>query len=255
MAPSATHYLPQSNSLTPGADAAALAPNGDVIAAGEYANSVLTYGTLWAFNSSGGLDTSFGSSGAAVFQDSSGQNTEFAGLAISPVTGDLGAVGDASSVGGSGYSGLGASFVGYGPPKVVTTPALKLALSSLRSSLKARTVSVTSSCNEACSLSATLGISSATAKTLKLGTTTKSCRKVNGKRRCRKVTHYKALTLARASGRLGAAGSKGLTLRISKAVASAIAKHKSVKLTLSVTAVSAATHKSVKSSKSFKFGK
>ena len=234
----------------------AIAGNGNIVVAGQSANSVLTYGTVWAFNASGGLDTSFGSGGAAVFQASAGQNSEFGGVAVSPAGGNVVAAGDASSVGGSGYSGLAVNYVGYGgspPPPPPPATALKLTLSRLSANYKGATLKFSAACNEGCSLHAALGASGGTAKELKLQTRVKRCKKVHGKTKCKTSKVYRALTLASGKATLRNAGTKTFTLRLSKADAKALHKHKSVKLTLTVTA--SASHKTAKVTKTIKFKK
>jgi uncharacterized delta-60 repeat protein len=252
LTPSATDWI-EENNVVPGADALAIAPNGDIIAAGQYDDSVLTYGSLWAFNSHGQLDTSFGSSGVAVFTDPSAENSEFAGLSISPITGDLITAGDSSEFGGGDYAGVAASYIGYGPP--IATLPLKVTLSDVKANYKSATVTFSAACNEACSLSAVLGASAGAAKQLKLGKKVTRCKKVHGKNKCTKVTIYKALTLASEKAKLSAAGSKTFTLRLSKADAKALHKTKSVKLALAVSGTSSSTPKPVKEGKSVTFTK
>jgi uncharacterized delta-60 repeat protein len=77
--PSATGWTIGSDNVVPGVNALAIPRNGDVVAAGRSANSVITYGTVWAFKSNGRPDTMFGSHGAAVYQNTAGLNTSSAG--------------------------------------------------------------------------------------------------------------------------------------------------------------------------------
>ena len=252
-----------SGSFIPGASSVALAPNGDIIAAGQYADSIITAGTVWAFTPTGALDSTFGTSGTTAYKGGGNQGSMFAGLGLSPVTGDLFAVGDSGGL-STPDSGLAASYVGYGPPKTVTPPpppAFSVTVGSLSASQKIATVSksglkFSAACNQACSLSSVLSISAGTAKQLKLGKTVKQCKKVHGKTKCSNVKVYKAMTLASSKATLGAAGTKVFTLRLSSAVAKAMAKQKkSVSVTLTVAGTSATTHKKITVTKHLKFTK
>jgi uncharacterized delta-60 repeat protein len=235
-----------------GASALALAANGDAILAGQFANGVLTYGTLWALNPSGHLDTGFGHNGAAVLAGPSNENAEFLGLAQAP-SGDLVAVGDLGG-GSQPLSGLAAGYFGYGP---VTPPvsAFNLKVTHVPGREKIATarrggIRFTATCNKPCRLKATLSVNAATARRLGLGahkvercrkvhgrrrcTPVKRCRKVHGRRRCTAVVVYRPLTLASAGATLGGAGSHGFTLRFSRAASNAIGRQKSLAMTLTV---------------------
>jgi uncharacterized delta-60 repeat protein len=237
--PSATQYT--STGATPGSNGVVIAPNGDIITAGTFDISVETYATLWAFSPSGAAVTSFGTGGKAVLTNSAGNNTEDAALAISPVTGDLVAVGDGGRPYSGSYAGMAALYVGYGPPKAPPTLTFKLSLKGVDKSYKTSTVAkhglkLTAGCNEACSLTAELTVSAKTAKQLHL--------KVHGK---------SPVKIASGKATLKASGTKSITLKLSKSLAKALEKQKSVGLTLELTGKASATNKSLTTKKNVTF--
>ena len=234
--PAATNYLGQSNSTVPGGQAIAIAGNGDIIAAGQYDRGVLAYGTMWALTSSGRLDTSFGTQGAAAFQSSTGLNSEFFGLAVSPVTGNPIGAGDTLAPGGGHYAGLAVSYIGYGRPKNGGSTPLKLTITHVKVSYKDGYLKFTAACNQACSLTTQLTAGAGAARQLKLATTVKKCKKSHGKTKCRRVREYRTIRLASARATLHKAGSHGFTLRLSRGARNALHRQRSVTLSYQVIA-------------------
>lgn len=244
----------------PGATGVAVAANGDIIAGGTSSNSGLTSVALWAFTSAGAPDTTFGTSGVTTTGFGTSVSGEANGLAIGP-TGLIFVAGDTKATPG-GYSGVELGYNGFAttppppPPTKLTTSVTgvnaKYAISTVLK--KGLTVGVT--CNKACSAKDTLTISAATAKTLKIGTTTKKCTKKKGKKKCVTVHKYKPVTLASKSGSLKAAGTLSLTLKINKRYASAlkkVKKHKSVKVNLQAKVTATSPTQSTTLKKTVKF--
>ena len=120
---------------------------------------------------------------------------------------------------------------------------MKLTVTGVKTNTATGTLTFSATCNQACSLKATLAASAATAKQLKIGTTKTVCKKVHGKRKCKKVTTYKPFTAATATATLRAAGTKAFTMRLASNVAKAVRKQKSVTFSLVVTGTSTATRK------------
>ena len=227
-------YTPSANSYSanggavPGANGITIAPNGDIVAAGVYDNSVQTYATVWALTAGGALDGSFGSHGVSLYTNSAGNNTEYAAIGLSPSNGDFVAVGDGGPPFSGSYIGMAARYIGFGAPK---PPPLKLSLKGLSKSYKTSTVAkkglkLTVGCNQPCTITASLTVSAATARKLHL-----------------KVHGNKPVTIATAKVTLKAAGSKSITLKLSKALAKALEKQKSVGLTLRLSSTATATRK------------
>jgi uncharacterized delta-60 repeat protein len=256
----------ESNNVVPGAGALALAPGGDIVLAGQYDQSVLTYATLWAFTSSGALDPRFGSSGVAL--SGAGQGSEFAGLTVSPENGDLVGVGDQKS-GISSDAGIASAFTGFrAPSPPPPSVSLKLALGRVTANYRGALARVPASCNEACSLTATLTAGAGAARTLHMTTVlhrcrtvhgrrrcfvVKRCRKVRGRRRCFAVRVYRPLRLAFLRASLGRAGSHVFVLHLSRFAAGRLHHVRAVSLGLTVTAYSAASRQSARATRTLRF--
>ena len=235
--PSATNFSSSGTSV-PGANGITIAPNGDIVAAGVSDNSQQTYATVWALTARGALDGSFGSHGVSTYTNSAGNNTEYAAIGLSPSSGDLLAVGDGGPPLSGSYAGMAARYIGFGAPK---PPVLKLTLTGLSKSYKTSTVAkkglkLTAGCNEPCTITVTLTVSASTARKLHL-----------------KVHGNKPVTIATARVTLKAAGSKSITLKLSKGVAKALQKLKSVGLTVQLSSTATATHKTKTASKGVTF--
>ena len=205
-----------------------IAPGGDVVTAGTFTDAAVSEAALWAFTPGGAPDSRFGSHGAVVTTVAGSAGSELAALALDP-SGNLVAVGDELTGFGSTYAGIAARYVGFGPP---TVAALKLAVSGLKRSYKTSTVvkhglGLTTGCNESCTIKVSLTVSASTARKLHL--------KVHGKA---------PVTIASGRAVLSAAGTKSITLKLSKSIGKALGKQKSIGLTLIVVATSKATHKS-----------
>jgi uncharacterized delta-60 repeat protein len=229
-APSANNYSAGAGAV-PGGYGMTLAPNGDAVVAGFYQNSANTYAAVWAFTSHGALDGSFGSHGTAVYTNTAGNNTEYAAIAISPTNGGLVTAGDAGPPYSGSYSGIAARYIGFGTPKPPPPPAFKLSLAGVKRVYKTSTVAkkglkLIAGCNQACSVTASLTVSAATARKLHL--------KVHGRR---------PVTIASARATLRAAGGRTITLRLSKGNARALAKQKLVGLTVQLAGTASATHR------------
>jgi uncharacterized delta-60 repeat protein len=218
---------------TPGAYGILTAPNGDVVLAGSYANGVTTYATLWALIPNGQLDAGFGISGTSVLTNSDGNNTEYAAIALSPTTGNFVAAGDATPFGGS-YTGIAARYFGLGappPPPPPPPPPLKLSMTGSGGSHKTSAVvrdglKLTFGCSEACTVRASLVMSKATARRLKLA--------VDGKG---------PLDLAGGHLTLRGPGRASIRLKLSKRFIRTLKHQKRVSLTLVVSATATATRK------------
>jgi len=251
------------NGLVAGANGVAIAGNGDVVAGGTSSNAGLTSAALWAFTPAGAPDGSFGTGGTTTTGFGNSVNGEGNALAIGS-TGLIYLAGDTSTATG-GYSGVELGYNGFTttpPPPPVTklTTSLtgvnaKYAISTvLKKGLK-----VGVKCNKACKATDTLTISAGTAKTLKIGTTTKKCTKKKGKKKCVTVHKYKPVTLASKSGSLKAAGTLSLTLKINKRYDKALKayfkpkKQKSIKVNLQAKVTAASPTQSTTLKKTVKF--
>jgi hypothetical protein len=215
----------------PGADGVALAPNGDIVVAGSYANSIVTYATVWALTSHGALDGAFGHSGAAVLTNSDQNNTEYAAILLTPTNGDFVAAGDATPFGGSS-TGIAARYIGFGAPPPPPPLPLKLSLNGIRRSYKTSTVAkrglkLTVGCNEACTVKGSLTVSAVEARKLHL--------RARGNRPV--VVASRTLTLR------GSGGRRQITLNLSKGDVKALERQKRVPLTLVISATATLTHK------------
>jgi len=225
------------SSPIPGANGVAVTANGDIIAGGTSSNLGLTSAALWAFTSAGAPDGTFGTGGVTTTGFGNSISGEGNALAIGP-TGQIYLAGDTKVATGA-YSGVELGYNGFTPPPPAVTK-LTTSLTGVNAKYSIATVlkkglKVGVTCNKACKATDTLTISAATAKTLKIGTTTKKCTKKKGKKKCVTVHKYKPVTLASKSGSLKAAGTLSLTLKINKRYASAlkkVKKHKSIKVNL-----------------------
>jgi hypothetical protein len=232
-----TAYVPsaqqweESGNVVPGATSLTIAPNGDLVAAGQYIDQVIGSATAWALTPSGTFDTSFAKGGTATYPDPTGTNTAFAGLALSPTTGDLLAAGTSTPIPGA-TTGLIAAYGGFGVPKTTTpttppAPPLKLGVTGLKRSYKIATVErhglrVVVSCSAACSVTGTLSA---------------------------KLSRHRTLTI-RFSTRLKSAGRHTFTLRLTKKERSLLASIRRVKATLRVVATPSAPGKRAIATKS-----
>ncbi len=221
--------LPAGDSVTVptdpiGAYGVGIAAGGRIVGAGNYEHTgVQVDAAAYALTANGAPQPGFGTGG--VVRDPTGA-IESCSLAVAP-NGNLIAAGDAVSTfpnknpcsPSSTSNGFAASYIGFGsvgPPP--PPPALKVTLVGLKSTYKKSDVAKNGltfgvSCNRSCNIKTTLVGSAALAKRLHIGTTTKKCKTVRGKRRCTTVHHYKPVTLASAQGRLGAAGVKTFLLK------------------------------------------
>jgi uncharacterized delta-60 repeat protein len=234
------------NGAIPGINGVAVAPNGDVVGAGTVNVGGVSSIGLWALRSNGQRDTSFGSGGATLTSAGGTTSAEGNGMAIAP-DGKIIVAGDTRAITGI-YNSLVARYNGLGAPPPPPPPGLTASLSGVSGSYKTSSVTksglkISVTCNQACSLKATLGISAGTAKKLKLKSTITKCTKKHGKKHCVKTKGYKALTIASASKSLSGAGTATFTLRIGRSAANALNKQKSVKVTLKVVATATSTHK------------
>lgn len=216
----------QSSPTVPGANGVVIAPNGDLVLAGLFANSNTTYATLWALKPGGTLDGAFGHGGAAVLTNSLGENTEFAGIAVSPTdaNGEFVAVGDALPPFNGSYAGVGARYLGFGllPPPVLTG----LSGAYRTSSVVRHGLSVGVGYGEACAIQVSLTVGTRTARALHL-----------------KLDGNGPVTIASGRVALGGSGTRSITLRLSKAEARAFQRQRRVSLTLAVSVTSASTHR------------
>ena len=216
--PSAVNWSVGDTPLVPGAYGLLIAPNGDYVLAGTYANSVSTYATLWALRPGGAADTRFGQGGAAVLTNSDNINTEYAGLAPSPTNNDFVLVGDSAPFGGR-FAGIAARYVGFGAPPP-PPPPLRLTMRGARHTYSSSTVAghglkLTVTCNEACRLTVSLTASAATARHLHIARTVSSQRAA-----------------------LKKAGTKTFVLRLNRSLIRVLERQKSVGLTLVVSGTS-----------------
>lgn len=167
------------------------------------------------------------------------------GLAIGS-DGKIVVAGDIKSIAGT-YSSVVSRYIGFAsaPPP---PPALKASLKGVSGSYKTSTVAkhglkVGVNCKVACTLSASLTLSSGTAKRLHILTTFKKCTKVKGKQHCVKARGYRTVTIASGKGRVNGSGTRSITLKLGKAYIKTLEKQKSVSVNLKVTVTSTATHK------------
>jgi uncharacterized delta-60 repeat protein len=222
--PSAVNWSFGATPVVPGANGEVLAPNGDIVVAGSYANSATTYATLWAITPSGFLDRAFGVSGAAVLTNSDAVNTEYAAIDLSPTSNDLFTAGDAVPFSGV-YTGIAGRYVGFGVPPV----ALALSVNRLRGSYRLADVikhglKLTVGVNEPSTIRLALNIGASLARTLHL-------------------TLHRRGTVPIASVRavVNSRQTKSFILRLSKRTGRALAKRKRVSLELVVTATASGT--------------
>ena len=204
----------------PGANGAVIAPNGDIIAAGMFANSTTTYATLWALKPNGSLDGAFAHDGAAVLTNSFGGNTEYAAIVLSRTNQDFVTAGDSLPPSNGSYAGIVARYLGF------DVVALRLKLNGLRRSYKTATVArrgvkVTVGCNLACTVRLSLTLTAATVRGLRLSGQGKG-----------------PLTITRAAATLGGAGTRSLTLKLSRRYANALERRRRVVLTLQLSGTS-----------------
>ena len=224
--PSAVNWSFGNAGTVPGANGVALAPDGDIVVGGMYANGGATYATLWALTSRGSLDRAFGQGGAAVLTNSDQINTECDAIAFSPTDGDLVATGDAVPFGGA-FTGIAARYVGFGAP----LPPLKLSLSGIGRSYKTATVArrglqLAAGCNVACAIVASLRVTAAEGRKLHL-----------------KVRGHQPFTIATRSTTLtGSGGRRQITITLAGRNVKALEMPKRVPLTLVVTATATLTH-------------
>jgi uncharacterized delta-60 repeat protein len=235
--PSAVNWSFGATQAVPGADGAVLAPSGDIIVAGTYANSATTYATLWAVTAAGLLDGRFGHSGAAVLTNSDNYSTEYAAIALSPTSGDFVAGGDTLPFGGA-YTGIAGRYIGFGTPP---PPPLKLSVRGIRGSYKTWTVArhgltLSIGATAPCTIEVSLTISAATARKLHL--------KAGGRNPVR---------IANAQATLKGPETKSITLKLSKPDGKALEKQKRVSLKLVISAIATGTNKTQTTSRGVTF--
>ncbi|MGI8904035.1 MAG: hypothetical protein ACR2IP_10335 [Solirubrobacteraceae bacterium] len=254
------------NGAVPGANAVAIASNGDIIAGGSIANSVLGDFSLWAFKPSGALDGAFGSGGVARTSFGATTSSTANALAIAP-DGRIAAAGASTSVTTSAVSGVVVGYNGFAgsvppvkpPPVKPPPPRFQVALPGLKGSDKIGEVvrhglRVQVRCNQSCSLRVTLGITAGTARQEHILTFFRRCRKVHGRRRCFRAHAYRAVTIASGSARLRGAGARMFTLRLRRDVGRALPRHgRRLTVKLQVLAVSTVTHKRITISRGIAF--
>lgn len=251
--PSAVNFTEQGGQTIPGANAVGLAINGEIVAGGTFANGIATSGALFAFTPGGASDSSFGTGGTVKLTGSQGNNTEFAGLAVSPTTGNLLAAGDSQPLGGS-FTGIEAQFTGFGAPTVNPPPPppppggkplikpFRLFVNGVKHSYRHKDVGrhglkLKVSCNKACKVGIRVYVSAGTARRLNLYTTYKKCTKRHGRRHCVKARRYRALRLSPRSATFRKARGQYFVLRLNGAFGRALNRQKrNVGIQLIVTA-------------------
>lgn len=217
-------YWSQSTPTVPGGYGVLIAPNGDAVVAGLFANSSTTYATLWALTPAGSLDRAFGHGGAAVLTNSFGDYTEYLTIALSPATGEFVAAGDSLPPFNGSYSGIAARYVGF---DTFGAPDLQGIRRSYKTSkVVGRGLKLTVGCEEACTITVALTVSAATARKLHL-----------------RAHHNTPVTLAAGRVALRSSGHKSTTLRLSRGAGAALEKQKRVVLTLVVSATETATNR------------
>jgi uncharacterized delta-60 repeat protein len=241
---SAVNSPPGASSL-PGIKSITIAAGGDIVGAGYALDGPYSNAVLWALTPAGRLDTRFGSHGSAVTQFGGDRFNEFSALALAP-NGDLVAVGDTQQGFQGAYTGVAARYIGFGPaPPVI--PPLKVAIHGVSRTYKTSSVvkhglKVGVSCNQACSIKASLGLSAATARKLHIQSTFTKCTKVHGKKRCRKVHGYRAVTLASGHASRRGPGTSTITLRLKTRYVSALLRARRFTASLKVSATATAGH-------------
>jgi uncharacterized delta-60 repeat protein len=210
----------------PGANGEVLAPNGDIVVAGSYANSATTYATLWAITPSGSLDRAFGVSGASVLTNSDAVNTEYGAIVLSPTNDEFVVAGDAVPSSGL-YTGIAGRYAGLGVPSV----PLELSVKGVRRSYKMAAVvkhglKLSVGVNEPATIKVSLGISASVAHALHLTS-----------------RRHGTVQIASSRATLASLGTKSIILRLSELTGRALAKRKRVSLELVVTATASDTHK------------
>ena len=253
--PSAVNFTQGENQTIPGANAVVVASNGEIVAGGTFANGIATSGALFAFTPGGASDSSFGTGGTVKLTGSQGNNTEFAGLAVSPTTGNLLAAGDSAPLGGS-FTGIEAQFTGFGAPTVNPPPPppppppggkplikpFRLFVNGVKRSYTHKDVGrhglkLKVSCNKACKVGIRVYVSAGTARRLNLYTTYKKCTKRHGRRHCVKARRYRALRLSPRSATFRKARGQYFVLRLNGAFGRALNRQKrNVGIQLIVTA-------------------
>ena len=231
----------------PGIKSITIAAKGEIVGAGYALDGPYSNAVLWALTPAGRLDSRFGSHGSAVTQFGGDRFNQFSALALAP-NGELAAVGDTQQSYEGTYTGVAARYFGFGSVLPVTPP-LKVAIHGVSRKYKTSSVvkhglKVGVSCNQACSIKASLGISAATARKLHIRSTFRKCRKVHGKKRCRTVHGYRAVTIGSGRGSRGAAGTTTITLTLNRRYVRALERAKRFTASLKVSASSTATHKS-----------
>jgi uncharacterized delta-60 repeat protein len=238
-----------------GAYGVGIAAGGRIVAAGNYENTGTEVdAALWAFNSGGAAEGTFGSAGTVRGPQGA---YEACALAVAP-DGSLVTAGNTVTsfpdanpcTVTAGSAGLVARYVGFGPivtPPPPPPPALKVTLKNLKGSYKRASVSRSGlrfsvGCNEACTIKITLTANAAVAKHLHISKTSRRCRKVNGRTRCVTTHRYVAITVASQQARLSGSGTKTFTIKNSR-LRSSIAAFNTVKLSLHIAVTSTATHK------------
>ncbi len=222
----------------PGASAVAVS-GGEVALAGYFDQFGRKRFALWGLNSSGHLDTGFGS-GGLLLGAVTGSSIQATSIAVAP--------GGNFVVGGFATAPFSATlgFVGrFGGPAVAPPPPPKLQVKvSVSRKYKISTVTgksglkISVNCSAACKVSGSITVSFGTAKALKLAP---------------RHGHPKTVTIARGSTTLRNAGNGSLTIRFSKNVAKALSKQKSVSATLATSTKAGST--TVKKSNGFKLTK
>jgi uncharacterized delta-60 repeat protein len=220
----------------PGANGVSIAGNGDIIIAGTTADGLLTDGALWALTPSGGLDSRFGSRGESLINLGSNTNAELGGLALD-ANGNIDVAGDAGPPASKHYTGFVARFIGFpSPPPIV--PGLNASLRTARrykiAAARSHGLSFGVTCNQACSIAATLVAGAGAARQLRLTTAVRRCTRSRGHKVCRTTHVYRSVRIGKASGSLRGPGTKTLVLRLTRAASRALARQRRVTLALHV---------------------
>ena len=211
-------YWAKNQPIVPGANGLVIAPNRDIVLAGLFGNSIMTYATLWALTPSGSLDASFGHDGAAVLTNSDENNTNYTAIAVSPINGDFVVAGDAVPFGGL-YTGIAGRYTDF---------PLKVSLTGVKRSYKTSLVAtqglkLTVGCSQACTIKASLTVRAASARHLPL-----------------KVSGRGPISIAALVSTLSGPGTKSITLKLARSVGHALEQQNAVSLTLIVSVTATA---------------
>ncbi|MDQ6937305.1 MAG: hypothetical protein M3140_06285 [Actinomycetota bacterium] len=250
-----------------GAYGVGIAAGGRIVGAGSFENTgVEVDAAAWALSAGGSADNAFTGGSGTI---SGGRGTvrgpqgadQLCALAVAP-DGNLVAVGDTVTrfpdtnpcTGNTSSTGIAVTYIGFGPLSGSGGPAIKLTVKGVgrrykTSSLVKPGLKVRAGCNQGCRLSLKLVISAGTARKLHILSSSRKCTTSHGKRSCKTVRTYRALTLASGSATVSGSGTRSFTLRLSRSIARALGRRRSVGATLQVSATSTATGRVARISK------